>query len=748
MARRFGGPRIWAVVAVLALLAAACGGDDPEESASEDASEEVEATPDPSGSATDVAATEGAGGEEGGDDDGGRGPTLEALDTTPMTMGDAPILQTAEQAGRDGITFTPLPDTGYVRVPPARFEQAIAFYEATVEEPIETMDAAIWPADPYGTSGVAVFDADGDTDLDIYVTNGAGVPKTLLLNQLADSGSLDFVDGAVEAGVALVEAETAGVCHGDVDNDGDSDLFVVGNGSPDTLFVANGDGTFTTSTAIPGGPSIGGTTCAMGDVTGDGLLDIVVGHTFDHSNSLALVAEPFALNLPNVLLVQQPDGTFVDEAAARGMLGLAGVPEGTAGISWGVALVDYDADGDLDLIETDDQTTMLNANRGGVNRGLLQVLTNDGTGQFTAIDAGTLVPGTWMGTAWADFDCDTNLDMLAGNFGDYGLPVLGVPYDLGEYASRWLLGDGQGGFTDPGVGDVGATHFAWGGVAEDLDNDGDPDIAFQGGLDTSLLVDLSNPGTLLVNDECGADFTWDRDAFSVNHRSRLVTGTAAGDLDGDGFVDLVTVGSLVVPDPAPLFPMPTMYGLDTDGTGFFTSPFMPTDDGRFSYLGFEFAPGDLVIELNDGASGNAGLAVAPVGAVGLTDDAVVPRSGFGAIVTVIPEGGVPFTKPLQGGTGYLSADSPVINAGLGSGSKATVEVLWPGGVRNRYYDVAAGETLVAPEIPCSFTDTDTSETAYTACVSSALADLAAAGVIDDAAADDLLADALRARQEG
>lgn len=729
--------RTYAVcLVVLALAAAACTGTD--ENGSDPASEEstAEVSPGPTG--------------EGDTSDEGRGPTLEALSADPITMDQAmeTVLQTAAEASAEAVTFSDVgAELGYAHMPPPRFAQALELYRATAEVPATMQDAAAWPADPYGTVGVAIFDADGDDDLDIYVTNAAGTPNSLYLNQLTDTGSMGFVEDAVARGVAATDTENTGVCHGDVDNDGDSDLFVVGNGSPYQLFKNDGAGTFSTDPGVPAGDSIGGTTCAMGDVTGDGLLDIAVGHTFDHATSLALVVVPYDLNLHNELLIQQLDGSFVEDGAARGIRQLQVLPEGAAGITWGVALVDVDADGDLDLVATDDQTTMPNSNYGGMDRGLIQVFDNDGTGKFQSVDAGTLIPGTWMGTAWADFNCDRTVDMFAGNFGDYGFPTLGVPYTLGDYPSRWLLGDGDGGFFDPGVGDLGTTHFAWGGVAEDFDNDGDPDLIFHGGLDASLLVDLSNPGTYLTNDGCDADFTWQREAFDVNHIPRLVTGTAAGDLNGDGFVDVVTAASFVVPAPFPVFPLMAEYGLDTDGTGFFTSPFMPTDDGRFSYIGVEFTPGDLTVEINSG-NGNNAVAVRPVGSVGLTDDAVVPRSAFGAVVSVSQTDGRVFTKPLQGGTGYLSADSPVINAGIGRADSATVEIAWPGGVRNRFYDVGAGTTLVAPEIPCSYTDSETSLTAYTGCVATALANLADAGIIDDSSATSFLEDALRARDEG
>ncbi len=751
--------RSWMLVfVVLALVAAACGGDDdPDGGASEDAA--TESAEDDAGEEPADDPSPGEGSDDGDDaamGDEGRAPTLEALEGEPVSMGDAgngglrPAGDTADAEG--SVTFTdvagdPAMGLTYARQPAPRYAQALELWQAaTPETPATMMESALWPARPQGTPGVALLDVDNDGDLDIYVTNAAGTANSLFVNQLADSGTMSFVDNAVAAGADLTAEEGHGVCAGDVEDDGDTDIFVTSHGFPNRLLRNNGDGTFAVSPGTPQAPSLGGSSCAMGDVNGDGLLDIAVGHAWDFSNALALVAIPFEQNLPNELLVQQADGTFVDEAGARGMLDLAGVPDGAATITWGLTMVDFDADGDLDIIQADDQGALPSSKYDGVDRGYLQVLTNDGTGTFTAIDAGTLTAGTWMGVSVADFDCNQTLDVFGSNFGDYGIPALGEPYELGDYATRWLLGDGGGKFDDPGVGDLGTTHFAWGGVSEDFDNDGDPDLVFQGGLDLSLFVELSNPGTYLVNEGCTADFALQQGAFDVNHQAREVTGTAAGDLDGDGFVDVVTVANYVVPDEYPVFPLMTEYGLDTDGTGFFTSRFTPTEEGTFVYNGVEFAPGTLTVEINSG-NGNAGLSVDAVGSAGITAGARTSSTGIGAIVTVIGADGTTFTKPVMGGTGYLSSDSPTIHAGLGNGSTATVEILWPGGTRNRYYDVAAG-SFVAPEIPCSYDNTEKSVTEYTSCVSGALADLADAGVIDDATSDRLLEDALRAREEG
>jgi len=54
----------------------------------------------------------------------------------------------------------------------------------------------------------------------------------------------------------------------------------------------------------------------MGDIDGDGLLDIVVANTFDWSTA-AIIVEPFLLNQPNQLFLNNGDGTFTDVSDRR-----------------------------------------------------------------------------------------------------------------------------------------------------------------------------------------------------------------------------------------------------------------------------------------------------------------------------------------------------------------------------------------------------------------------------------------------
>lgn len=98
------------------------------------------------------------------------------------------------------------------------------------------------------------------------------------------------------------------VCYGDIDNDGDDNLVVLGNNEPNLLFENLGDGSCVdiTSTSGIGSETNASTGCSMGDVNKDGLLDIAIANTFeDWTQQFAIFVEPYADNLHNRLFLTQ-----------------------------------------------------------------------------------------------------------------------------------------------------------------------------------------------------------------------------------------------------------------------------------------------------------------------------------------------------------------------------------------------------------------------------------------------------------
>jgi hypothetical protein len=611
----------------------------------------------------------------------------------------------------------------------------------------------ISPLKTYGAPGAAVLDYDGDGDADIYVGNGPGTPNSLFKNLFRETGQLQFQDVAQAAGAALTAQDSQGICYGDIDNDGDLDVFVTGY-QDNRLLENQGDGTFADITAAAGAGGEGkvSTSCAMGDVNGDSLLDVLVANAFDFASIIAF-SDPWMYNQHNQLLINAGGNVFSDQSAASGLRNLAGVavPPGAALKTWAASLIDIDMDGDLDAVVAQDQHVFI------PNAGFPRLFKNDGTGHFTdmTLSLGLDRFGDWHSLAFGDINCDGRFDIFLSNLGDYSFfPGFFPP---GAWSSRWLLGQSGGTFADPGVGALVTTPVGWGAAMADYDNDADTDIIYHGGWEYPLFWDESNPGVILNNQGCSASFIWDSAALagSTSHVDRNVEGLATGDFNEDGFVDVVTVSSFDLPPGTlriPEFSYPMGSPFDPIGAVGFVPASVPTADPNiFFWLGLTRLPGTLSVEINSG-NANHWAAFDLMGTVGLVDNQVsagrVNRDGIGAIVRFTPAGGPSSLIPVLGGSSYASQNSLTVETGLGAATTGTVEVQWPGGVRNRLYDVAASERVLLPEIPCSY-DAAVSRGDYAKCVKESLKDLRHphVDVLTHAQADRLEASALRAYDE-
>ena len=592
------------------------------------------------------------------------------------------------------------------------------------------------PHKPNGAPGVAILDFDRDGDLDIFVTNSAGGANALFSSQLRETGSLRFVDVAAAAGVDAPDHDATGVCYGDTDNDGDHDLLVLGAIEPNRFYENQGDGTFAdaSATAGIGGGHLSTSSCSMGDVDNDGLLDIAVANTHTDWTNLLGIIVPYDFSEGNQLFKNLGGNVFEDVSATSGILDLAALPPGAAALTWAVALADYDLDGDVDLFSFDDQGGVPTPADGGLSYGLIHLQENDGSGHFTdvTVEAGLAVPGSWMGVAFGDFNCDRELDFFATNLGDFpgrnDTPIS----PLGRLASRWFLQRGDGTFSDPGVGPLVATVFGWGTAAIDYDNDGDQDIVHHGALNLGRHIAGSNPGVILENQGCSATFRRDAQALAggADHGRRVGQGLAAGDLDDDGFLDLVTVSNADIPPSVPLTPLSYAPGSEFDDQVATITFFEPGEPGTEVWNGLEEVDGSLAVEISSGGNGNESVLVTALGTVGITSQGRVNRDGIGAVFSFETPGGKSSIVPVQGGSSYASQHALAAHFGFGSERHGgRIEVRWPGGTRNRLLFVKAGERLVFPEIPCDLDRAFEDRSQYVSCVIEALDELSDAGIL-------------------
>jgi hypothetical protein len=197
--------------------------------------------------------------------------------------------------------------------------------------------------------GVSAADFNGDGWIDFYVAND-GQPNQLWINQ--HDGT--FRNTGLLSGTALSAHGKAkagmGVAAGDIDNDGDEDLFVTNlTGEGNDLYINDGSGLFEEQSGRSGlgAPSRGytGFGTAWFDIDNDGWLDtLIVNGAVQTIEALRRVNDPFPLHQRKLLFLNLRNGRF-DDVSARG-----GAAFALSEVGRGAAFGDIDNDGDIDVL--------------------------------------------------------------------------------------------------------------------------------------------------------------------------------------------------------------------------------------------------------------------------------------------------------------------------------------------------------------------------------------------------------------
>ena len=541
-----------------------------------------------------------------------------------------------------------------------------------------------------------------------------------------------------------------GLAWGDLDGDGNDDLYVAGAfGQTGSLYRNNGDGTFAditgqTTAWAPNGeemaplwwhdgraaqPSLllsfsdmetegapvgqvlratsttqladGGwaepsqvshAALATADFDKDGDLDLFVGGR--------AVAGQWPLSVSSRLFANQ-DGRLQDvtERVAPDLLEL--------GMATGAVASDIDNDGDIDLAVA----TELGPIRLFLNQ--------DGTSFSEQTEAAGLAASTgmWTGVVAADFNEDGHMDLAAANIG-LNTPYVASPEQpLVVYGGN-IDGDGdvdiveayyQGDTLYP-IRERGMAGSDMPFILEKYDTFqayGEATLAeiYETRLDNVSRFEVATLShTIFINDGNGRFLPSTLPALA---QITAGYGLAAGDLDNDGHEDLYIVGNFSYADHETMgYTGGISYWLRGNGDGTFTSVpagesglFVPFD-ARGVALSDYNADGwlDIAVALNNSRpllfqnQGNNGNNCAI--RLSLKGDVANP-TGVGARITVNrPDGGIT-TREVQAGSGYLSQDSAVQLFGIGTGDSATVSIRWPDGTTSPPTEIPACTTAIA-----------------------------------------------------
>lgn len=497
-------------------------------------------------------------------------------------------------------------------------------------------------------AGIAAADYDNDGDVDYYLLNSlAGHPNALYRNE----GNFHFVDVAAASGLADANDDdgvSMDAVFGDLDNDGDQDLYVASYGRH--RLYRNQDGFFTEVARESGIVQKSNAAVAhLLDFDNDGWLDVMVGNYFDNhdlwnitTTKVLQTTFEYARNGgPNLLYRNLGKGMFTEVAKPLHV--------DDTGWALDIGAGDVDNDGDTDVYLANDY-------------GPDVVYRNNGNATFTDVtdEATGGDNSAGMNVDFGDLDNDGDLDIYVTNITN---PIM-------RQGNMHWINEGELVFVNA-AREVGTSNGGWGWAAKlfDFDHDGDLDIYTVNGFVSAGKIDIMRgPGTLNKGDVSDISAWPDMRGFSMSgyETNRFFRN------DGATFPEVAA-----------------QLGVDSKR------------DGRGIALGDVEGDGDLDMfvsncgqapELfrNDVGSSRPWLQVELAGTV-------KNRDAIGARVTATSKGRRQI-REVDGGNGFSSQSTRVVHFGFADGEKVEeLEIRWPGGKRQVFRDLPLRTKLVVVE---------------------------------------------------
>lgn len=389
------------------------------------------------------------------------------------------------------------------------------------------------------TGGAALFDMDGDGDLDVYLIQSSSLtkpPEERASNRLyKNQGDGTFVDvtggsGADDRGYGM------GVAAGDYDNDGDVDLYIT-NVKENVLLNNDGTGIFTDVTSQAGvGNASWSASAAFVDIDLDGDLDLFVTN-YVHWNLIDDVAcrsnsgeldycspNSYGSPIPDVLYLNNGDGTFTDISLQAGF-------RSAFGNGLGAVCADIDGNGLPDIFVANDQMpNQLWINIDGTSfedQAMLYGCAVDLNGDVKA----------GMGTTAIDYDDDGDLDLFVVN-------LQSEPDTLYRNQGSYFTDDTSA----VGLGSISQRYTRFGTSITDFDNDGWLDVFIANGrvtksteLNRSHQDAYAEINLLLSGDAAGRFAEVSPAGGTAKEIIKTSRAAVFGDIDNDGAIDILIV---------------------------------------------------------------------------------------------------------------------------------------------------------------------------------------------------------------